>query len=90
MRLERERLGMGAILLHTRSSAAGTHLAHRDRMRPPLDARAEDRDTCRASGRARSCVATAETAAVRISVIGEALRTATSWPVVPSWRSTAP
>ena len=41
-------------------------------------------------GRASARVATAETAAVRISVIGEAFRSARSSPVSPSWSSTAP
>ena len=46
--------------------------------------------TVRAPGRASARVATAETAAVRISVIGEAFRIACNSPVSPSWRSTAP
>ena len=46
--------------------------------------------TVREPGRASSLVAAPETAAVRISVIGDALRIAISWPVVPSWSSTAP
>ena len=46
--------------------------------------------TVRAPGRASARVATAETAAVRISVIGEAFRIACNSPVSPSWRRTAP
>ena len=46
--------------------------------------------TVREPGRASSLVAAPDTAAVRISVIGEALRIAISCPVVPSCRSTAP
>ena len=43
-----------------------------------------------ASSRASSFVATAETAAVRMAVIAEAFMTASSSPVSPLCRSTAP
>ena len=44
----------------------------------------------REPGRASARVATAETAAVRISVIADAFSSARSCPVSPSWRRTAP
>ena len=46
--------------------------------------------TTLAPGRASARVATADTAAVRISVIADAFRSARSSPVSPSWSRTAP
>jgi hypothetical protein len=58
-------------------------------VRARLDARAEDGELTRVP-RARSRVATPETAAVRIPVIAEALTTARTSPVSPSERMTTP
>ena len=72
-----------------RMSSNWRGLEHRRDVRMGLVAGADDREH-RASSRASTRVATPETAAVRIAVIGLAFITASTSPVSPSYSVTVP